>query len=173
MESAELEAKIYQTLKTENLLSKLGNGEDSIFHNQAPPMEEMIYPAIVYTLMSYKPFFWADDLIWAREAKFRIHVLTQNAEYADIEKEIETIMTEKLKAIRYDRTPYNENKEKNVILDYRMRINEEPSEEVPQQPSDSETGECDCHYSSETSKISLITNEEIDTFFEDLEKEGK
>lgn len=171
METIKIEEKVYQALKTdEELLSKLAEREDSIFHIQAPAIEETQYPCIVYNLVSCPPIFWSDNLVREYLASFRIWILTTDGNYSEIADDIHRIM-ESLGAARYQTDKYRENKEIIKIMDYRMRVKAE-DEQKPPVPIGSDTGKHECHCTTETTKINLVTNDEIDIFFEDLEKEG-
>ena len=174
METNKIEEKVYNAFKTdEELLSRLAEGVDSIFHIQAPAIEKTQYPCIVYDLVSCPPIFWSDDLVREYLASIRIWILTKDGNYDEIADDIQRIM-ERLGAVRYQTSKYRENKEINKIMDYRMRVKaEEPEEiELPPTPSERDTVKCDCNCSS-TTKINLITDGEIDDFFDRLEKEGK
>ena len=171
METSKIEEKIYQVLKSdENLIKKLAEREKSIFHIQAPAQELTKYPCIVYDLASCPPYFWSDDLVKEYLASFRIWILTKDGNYDEIADDIQRIM-ENLGAVRYQTAKYRENKEIIKIMDYRLRVRAE-NEQEPPAPIASDTGQHECHCTTETTKINLITDEQIDDFFKDLEKEG-
>ena len=172
METSKIEEIVYQALKTdESLLSKLNQGVDSIFHIQAPAQEETEYPCIVYDLINCPPFFWSDNLVKEYKASFRIWILTKDGNHDEIADDIQRIMSG-LGAARYQTSKYRENKEIVKIVDYRLRVVAEP-EEIKTPSTDSDTGQHQCHCTTETTKINLVTDDEIDDFFDDLEKEGK
>ena len=148
METTKIEEKVYQALKKdEELLSKLAEREGSIFHIQVPAIEKTQYPCIVYSLVSCPPIFWSDNLVKEYLASFRIWILTTDGNYSEIADDIQRIM-ENLGAARYQTDKYRENKKIIKIMDYRMRVKAEDEQE-------------------QSAPI------ESDTFFDDLEKEGK
>ena len=169
METSKIEEKIYQSLKSdENLIEKLAEKEKSIFHIQAPAQESTKYPCIVYDLISCPPYFWSDDLVKEYLASFRIWILTKdgNDEIAD---DIQRIM-ENLGAARYQTAKYRENKEIIKIMDYRLRVRAEPENEdtIPAETST----ECTCPCcSTDTTKLDLMTIEDVDKMFERWSRE--
>ena len=109
MRTSKVEEKIYQSLKSdEELLSKLGNGENSIFHLQVPAGEFNQYPIINYAPISDVPFFHADDKVLAHRLSIRIWIITLDGGYTEIAKNIHRIMIN-LGAKRYQAIPYVEN----------------------------------------------------------------
>ena len=174
MQPSFIEEKIYNTLISDNnLINKLGSGIDSIFHLQAPELNELNYPCIVYSLSSFKPFFWADDVVWSFEIKFRLHVITLNGNDDLIEKDIERIANDILSASRFYRTSFKHNKEVILILDYLMRVNEKPpniSNDTNNTINNSDSNSCPC-CSSTTTKINLMSKDKVNDIFAKWESE--
>ena len=175
METEKVEEKIYSALKSDSeLISKIA-GIESIYHLQAPAHELTKYPCIVYSPISDVPFFHADNHILAHKLSIRIHIITLDGEYAEIAEDIHRIMTG-LKAKRYQSIPYAENKEKILIVDYRMLVNKEEPESIEDTiAADTDTKECDCkhHCSDVTINGSIISDEEIDEIIKNLGDETK
>ena len=168
METNKIEEKVYSAFKTDKeLLSRLAEGVESIFHIQVPAIEKTQYPCIVYDLVSCPPIFWSDNLVREYLASFRIWILTKDGNYDEIADDIQRIMVN-LGAVRYQTAKYRENKEINKIMDYRMRVKAEEPEEIepPPIPSEIDTSKCD---GSGTISGSIISEEEIDEIVNNLE----
>ena len=113
METNKIEEKVYSAFKTDKeLLSRLAEGVESIFHIQVPAIEKTQYPCIVYDLVSCPPIFWSDNLVREYLASFRIWILTKDGNYDEIADDIQRIMVN-LGAVRYQTAKYRENKEIN------------------------------------------------------------
>lgn len=166
METSKVEEEIYSVLTTDE---KLTEKIKEIYHIQAPAKDWTKYPCIVYTPISDVPNFFADNKVLAHRLSIRFHIITLDGEYTEIADDLQRLMLG-FGAKRYQSIPYADNKEKILIVDYRMLINKTESEPENIYKPIEEKECCKC---SETSKIKLITNEEIDQFFDDLEKEGK
>ena len=165
METARIEELIYQTLIAEpELINKLGGGEESVYHIQAPAVVK--YPSIVYNVLSSVPNLHADNEVVEYSAKVRIHIITEDSEYAEVSEEVEKVMR-RLRGARYDRNTYTDKKEETLILDYRVRVNAKELPTIEEISGDSGDCKCECKVKK------IVTEEEIDKFFEEMESEYK
>lgn len=91
METYELEEKVYQELASDTaLISVLPNGEKSIYHLQAPAVDPVRYPILVYAPISDVPALSADNVEIAHRITIRIHVIiSTSGSIADYENFIE------------------------------------------------------------------------------------
>ena len=125
METYELEEEVYQELATDTaLLAVLPNGTKSIYHLQAPTVDPVRYPILVYAPISDVPALSADNVEFAHRVTIRIHVITlasgSNANYENfIEccKLVKKIMT----GLNFSRVQSNlfvDDGKKMMILDF-------------------------------------------------------
>lgn len=130
METMELEAQIYAGLCGDTALTALlASGADSIFHLQAPSDNLTRYPALVYTPISDVPALSGDDVELMHRVTIRLHILTRDGQYAAIYRRVHIIM-QGLGFARVQATPYVENGEKILILDYRIGVSAEWQQSV-------------------------------------------
>ncbi|MBR1728067.1 MAG: hypothetical protein IJ728_14350 [Selenomonadaceae bacterium] len=123
MTTSELESEIYSALINEETLTEmLGNAKESIYHLQAPAGEITRYPILVYSPISDVPIMHGDDLESAYRVTIRIHIITKNGEYSEINLIINRIMTMQLGYSRVQTTPYVEEDKKMLICDYRIAV---------------------------------------------------
>lgn len=121
-ETMELEAQVYGALKNDSdLTALLAKGEDSIFHLQAPSDKASRYPALVYSPISDVPVVVGDDIEITHRVTFRIHILTTDGQYGGIYRCVHRIM-EGLGFARVQTTPYIEDGQKILIIDYRIGV---------------------------------------------------
>ena len=122
METAELEAQVYGALSGDSsLTAMLGKGADSIFHLQAPGDTRSRYPALVYAPVSDVPALAGDDMELAHRVTIRLHIITLDGRYGDIYRCVHRIM-EGLGFARFQTTPYIDDGEKILIVDYRIGV---------------------------------------------------
>ena len=101
METYELEEQVYQNLASDTaLIAILPDGSKSIYHLQAPAVDPVRYPIIVYSPISDVPALSADNVEFAHRVTIRIHVIAlSSGSTADYEnfieccKRVKTIMT--------------------------------------------------------------------------------
>lgn len=122
METAELEAQVYSALSGDSsLTAMLAKGADSIFHLQAPGDTRARYPALVYAPVSDVPVMAADDKETAHRVTIRIHVITKDGQYGEIQRHIHRIM-QGLGFYRIQTSPYVEDDEIVLLTDYKIGV---------------------------------------------------
>lgn len=122
METVQLEEKVYAALLADEILMDLlPNREQSIFHLQAPAGEYPREPCIVYTPISDVPVLAADNAEELHRVLMRIHIITEDGNYADIYKAIKRIMSE-LGFSRQQATPLADRGKKMLAVDFKIII---------------------------------------------------
>ena len=125
METAEIEAAVYDALKSDTeLTALLANGAGSIFHMQAPSDLGSRYPAIVYATISDVPAIAGDDGEITHRVSIRVHILTLDGDYTGLYRRVCSDMTG-LGFSRYQAYPYIEDGQLIMIADFRIGVNAE------------------------------------------------
>ena len=123
METMELEAQVYSALTSDSaLIALLANGDESVFHLQAPSDNSTRYPILVYSPISDVPAVVGDDIEVAHRITIRLHVITLDGQYNVIYRHINRIMSG-LGFIRVQTTQYIDDGQKVLIIDYRIGVN--------------------------------------------------
>lgn len=124
METAELEAAVYDALTSDTALTALlAGGADSIYHMQAPS-DLRRYPAIVYSTISDVPAIAGDDGEITHRVSIRVHILTLDGDYTGLYRRVCSDMTG-LGFSRYQAYPYIEDGQLIMIADFRIGVNAE------------------------------------------------
>lgn len=93
METATLEAKVYAALTADGTLTGLlPAGAQAIFHMQAPGGDYSRTPLIVYSTVSDVPILHGDDAEEMHRVILRIHIITDDGEYAGIYEAVKRVM---------------------------------------------------------------------------------
>lgn len=93
METAELEAKVYAALTADGTLTGLLlDGSKSVFHIQAPAGDYSRTPLIVYSTVSDVPILHGDDAEEMHRVIIRIHIITDDGEYAGMYESVKRVM---------------------------------------------------------------------------------
>lgn len=122
METIALEDAVYTAMAGDmSLVALLPNGEESIFHLQAPSDTVTRYPVIVYSPISDVPALSADDFEAAHRVTIRLHILTRDGQYSAIQRHIHRIL-QGLGFVRVQTMPYREDGEIVLITDYRIGV---------------------------------------------------
>lgn len=125
METADIEAAVYDALKSDTeLTALLANGTASIFHMQAPSDLGSRYPAVVYATISDVPAIAGDDGEIAHRVSIRVHILTLDGDYTGLYRRVCSDMTG-LGFSRYQAYPYIEDGQLIMIADFRIGVNAE------------------------------------------------
>lgn len=125
METYELEEEVYQNLASDTtLINLLPYGVKSIYHLQAPAVEPVKYPILVYAPISDVPALSADNVEIAHRVTIRIHIITlKSGTVTDYENFIECcklvkkIMTE-LNFVRVQSNCWINEGKKMMIFDF-------------------------------------------------------
>ena len=125
METMELEAQVYSALTGDTaLIAVLANGAKSVFHLQAPSDKSTRYPCLVYTPITDVPAIVGDDIEVTHRITIRMHIITLDGQYNEIYRHIHRIM-QGLGYSRVQTTPYVEDGQKILIVDYRIGVSSE------------------------------------------------
>lgn len=126
METTELEAEVYEALtNSEELMSMLPvDGDILIYHLFAPAGDKLRYPLLVYAPISDIPVDYGDDEEKFHRVTIRISIVTNDGEYAELNRIIREIMTQQLDFIRVNTVPTMDFEYQKVILncDYQTII---------------------------------------------------
>lgn len=125
METYELEEEVYRKLASDTALTEiLSDGSKSIYHLQAPTVDPVRYPILVYSPISDVPILTADNIEVAHKVTIRIHVITlasgNNSDYEkfiEVCKLVKKIMTE-LDFSRLQTTTFINDGKKMLIFDF-------------------------------------------------------
>lgn len=125
METYELENEIRAAfISSEELISVLGNGTNSIYHYVSPSVDPARYPIIVYSPISDVPALAGDNQEFAHRITIRIHVIASQKRFAADEnnflaacRQVKEIMTS-LNFVRRQTTPYCEDGKIMKIFDF-------------------------------------------------------
>lgn len=125
METAELEAAVYEALTSDTTLTAmLADGADSVFHLQSPADLESRYPALVYSTISDVPAIAGDDDEITHRVSMRIHIMTLNGDYAGPYRRVCADMAS-LGFSRYQAYSYIEDGQIIMIADFRIGVSAE------------------------------------------------
>lgn len=126
METTELEANVYEALtQDEELMGMLPSGGDiPIYHHLAPAGDNQRYPILVYTVTSDVPVSYGDDEEYMHKVTIRISIVTNDGQYAEINKMIREIMTRNFGFKRVQTVPVADWEYGKIILncDYAITI---------------------------------------------------
>lgn len=118
MRRAEYEEGLYAALKARaGLLRLLHDGERSIYRNQAPAEAYERCPFVVYKVTSDDAGLSADDREWSSVLQIRLHVVTADGAYDEIEDQLRALMRES-GAARVKSTTYEEDGRQILISDH-------------------------------------------------------
>lgn len=124
VETAELEAAVYDALKSDTALTALlAKGADSIYHMQAPS-DLRRYPAIVYSTISDVPALAGDDNEITHNVSIRVHIVTLDGDYAILYRRVCSDITG-IGFSRYQAYPYVEDGQIIMIADFRIGVTSE------------------------------------------------
>lgn len=85
--------QVYQGLSSsEKLLSQLHRGKNGIYHGRSPDAGS--YPILVYSIISDVPALSADGIEQEHRVTVRIHILTKDGAYEQIESTVIAIMND-------------------------------------------------------------------------------
>ena len=122
METTALEEAVYAAMTGDmSLISLLHDGENSIYHLQAPSDNVTRYPILVYSPISDVPAFSSDDFETAHRVTIRIHVITKDGQYGEIQRHSHRIM-QGLGFYRIQTSPYVEDDEIVLLTDYKIGV---------------------------------------------------
>lgn len=122
METVELEEAVYSALiNDEILMGLLPAREQAVFHLQAPSGDYPRAPTIVYTPISDVPVLAGDNAEQLHRVLIRIHIITDDGNYADIYKAIKRIMSD-IGFSRLQTTPIAARGKKMLAADFKIII---------------------------------------------------
>ena len=125
METAQLEEKVYRSLKEdETITGLLPNGDKSFFHLKAPSVYPN-YPILVYSVISDVPVLHGDNLENLHRVTIRIHIISDENEYPPLYEAVRRVMSQ-LGFTRVQSTPFiDEYGNFMMIADFKILIGSE------------------------------------------------